>query len=566
MRNWLLSVTVGAALTAGGCARKPNEFDGAVEDFVYSALALSPVSATQAGYHVNQGVELDARLDDYSPRGIERQRRFFTGFRSRLEGFPASSLDAEEQADRRIMEDQISLALLDLDTTESFKHNPTVYVELLGNALFEPYALDYAAKERRYGHIIARLRAAPKLFEQAKANLVDAPEEWNRVAREEGGGDAALIDKTLRSDAPPDLAIEYDQAAGEALAALKDFDAFLSGPLAARTSDWRLGPDVYAKKFAIAIGNGKTPAETLAEAEAELKSVREEMATLAAPKTVEQALDEIARQHATRAGYFDEARRDLERARQFVEARGLAPLPGSDQLRVIPTPVFMRGIYGVGGFDPAPALEPWLGGFYWITPIPDDWPAERVESKLREYNRYGMEQLTIHEAIPGHWVQFEYANRIEPRGRRLLRALAGNGPYIEGWAVYAQQMMTDEGYLDGDPGLRLTYLKQMLRVVANTILDVRLQTMGMTDQQALDLMTGQTYQEREEAVEKLQRAQLSSCQLPMYFTGWSGWRRAIEEEKRRMGPRFHLADFHRRALDEGAVPLPVLDELLRANE
>lgn len=273
-------------------------------------------------------------------------------------------------------------------------------------------------------------------------------------------------------------------------------------------------------------------------------------------------MDAIAREHATPGTYFDEAKKDLERARQFVEARGLVPLPSGDQLDVIPTPEFMRGIYGVGGFNPAPALEPQLGAYYWITPIPKDWPKDRVESKLREYNRYGLEHLTIHEAMPGHWVQFEYANRIEPVGRRLLRALFGNGPYVEGWAVYTQQMMTDEGYLDGDPGLRLTYLKQMLRVLSNTILDVRMQTMGMTDAQALGLMMNGAYQEREEAVAKLQRAKLSSCQLPMYFVGWSGWRRVLADERKRMGGEFNLGRFHEEALKEGAVPLPVLDELL----
>ncbi len=571
MRNWLRRVAVGSValsvVTAmEGCAKRPSEFQGAVEDFVYSTLALSPVTATQAGYHVHQGVRLDERLDDFSDAGIALQRDFYQGFRSRLASLPPSKLSAEDRADRRIMEDQISLALLDLDTAQSWKHNPTVYVELLGNAMFAPYALDYAPKEKRYRDIIARLKATPQLLEQAKANLVDAPVVWNRVAQEELDGDIGLIDQTLRGDAPPELSIEFERAAGVALEALRDFHGFLSGPLAARTSDWRLGPEVYAKKFAVTIANGETPAQTLADAEAELQRIRGEMARLAAPKTVKEALDEIARKHPKREDYLGEARQDLERATQFVEARRLVPLPSGETLRVIPTPVFMRGIYGVGGFNPAPALEPSLGGFYWITPIPPDWPADRAESKLREYNRYGLEHLTIHEAMPGHWVQFEYANRIEPRGRRLLRALFGSGPYVEGWAVYTQQMMTDQGYLDLDPGLRMTFLKQMLRVVANMILDVRLQTMGMTDDQALDLMINQTFQEREEAVAKLQRAQLSSCQLPTYFAGWRGWLRVLSDDQKRMGPRFHLEDFHRRALAEGAVPLPVLNELLAAHE
>jgi uncharacterized protein (DUF885 family) len=307
---------------------------------------------------------------------------------------------------------------------------------------------------------------------------------------------------------------------------------------------------------------GKTPEQLLSEAEAELKSTRAQMAKLAAPKTVKQALDEIARQHSTPASYLADARQDLAEATAFVREKGLLTLPARANLQVIETPEFMRGIYGVGGFNPAPALEPQLGAFYWITPIDKTWPQERIDSKLREYNRFGLQQLTIHEAMPGHYVQFEYANDVQPLERRLLRAIFGNTPYVEGWAFYTQQMMSEQGYLGDQPGMQLTFYKQALRGLANTILDVRLQTMGMTDKEALDLMINDTYQEREEAVAKLQRAQLSSCQLPTYFAGWKGWLEARERFKQKKGSAFSLRDFHERALKESAVPLPVLNRLL----
>src|SRR6202035_866201 len=182
-----------------------------------------------------------------------------------------------------------------------------------------------------------------------------------------------------------------------------------------------------------------------------------------------------------------------------------------------------------------------LGAFYWITPIPKTWPRDRIESKLREYNDYGLQELTIHEAMPGHYVQLEYANDVQPETRRLLRNVFSNTPYVEGWAFYTQQMMSEEGYLDNSKELRLSFLKQALRVQANTILDVRLQTMGMTDQQALDLMITDTFQEKEEATAKLQRAQLSSCQLPTYFVGLRGWLDTREEYKKRKGAAFMLS-------------------------
>jgi uncharacterized protein (DUF885 family) len=217
----------------------------------------------------------------------------------------------------------------------------------------------------------------------------------------------------------------------------------------------------------------------------------------------------------------------------------------------------------VGGFNAAPVLEPQLSAFYWITPIPANWPSERINSKLREYNFYNLKLLTIHEAMPGHYVQFEYANDVQPQARRLLRSIFSNTPYVEGWAFYTQQMMSDEGYLNNSKELRMSFYKQALRALANTILDVRLQTMGMTEQQALDLMMNDTFQEKEEATAKYQRAQLSSCQLPTYFAGWKGWLEAREQFKQKQGSAYTLRAFHDRALKESAVPLPVLEQLLQ---
>jgi uncharacterized protein (DUF885 family) len=552
------------ALLFASCSQKPPapDFNTLSRDLIYGSLALSPVAATGIGYHQHNGIALDEKLDDYSAQGIDAQRQFYQGFQTRIDALDPAKLDQEQKADLEIIKDNLGLALLDLNVIQSYKHNPTVYVELAGNALFNPYVLNYAPKEQRFQQIAKRLEAMPALFIQAKANLVDAPEVWNRVAREENEGNIDLIDKTLRAEVPEAQKANYTTAAGLALAALRDFNDFLANTLSKKTSDWRLGPDNYAKKFQYVLATGKSPAQLLSEAEADLKTTRDEMAKLAAPKTVKEALDEIARKHATPDTYMAEAKKTLEQATAFVREKGLLTLPAHGNLQVIETPEFMRGIYGVGGFNAAPALEPDLGAFYWVTPIPKTWPKDRVESKLREYNNFGLQELTIHEAMPGHYVQLDYANNVQPEARRLLRNVFGNTPYVEGWAFYTQQMMSEEGYLNNSKELRLSFLKQALRALANTILDVRLQTMGMTDQQALDLMIQDTFQEKEEATAKLQRAQLSSCQLPTYYAGWKGWLAAREHYKARQGAAYSLRDFHERALKESGVPLPVLEGLL----
>ena len=350
------------------------DFDKLTEDFLYGSLALSPVSATGVGYHVHKGVPLDELVDDYSAGGLDQQRNFYNDFQLRAAALDVSNLDKEQRVDLDMMKNNVDSAILELNTLQSYRHNPTVYVELVGNALYTPYMLNYAPAEKRFGHIIKRLERIPALFDQAKANLVDAPEVWNRVAQEENDGNIELIDKTLRGAAPESLKGAYGVAAEKALASVRDFNAFLKDKLSAKTSDWRLGKEKYAKKFALVLNAGRTPEDLLAAAYADLKTVRAEMAKLAAPKTVEQALDDIARQHATPDTYIAKAKETLAQATAFVKEKDLLTLPPRSNLDVIETPEFMRGIYGVGGFNPAPPLEPQLGAFYWITPIPKSWP------------------------------------------------------------------------------------------------------------------------------------------------------------------------------------------------
>jgi uncharacterized protein (DUF885 family) len=545
-----------------GCAHPPDPVDHMASEFVYETLAFSPVAATQAGYHSHAGKSLDDMLDDMSENGLNQRRDFYERFRIRLQSIDTSKLSREDRADLDIMRDQTELALLELNNIQDFRHNPAIYVELIGNALYVPYMLDYAPKQERFQHIVARLRKIPDFLTQARVNLDSAPDAWIRVAVQENEGNVALIDQTLRRECPAELKEVYEGASQTALDALKQFSRYLRADVSQHPSDWRLGPSKYAQKFRYALGTARIPADVLADAEAQLKAVRERMAQVAAPETVDKALDRIAKKHATPATYFDEARADLAEATAFVRDHHFVPLLETGNLQVIPTPEFMRGIYGVGGFSPAPPLEPKLGAYYWITPIPKDWPASRIESKLREYNFYGLKILTVHEAMPGHYVQAEYAARLSPEERRALRTVYGSVPYVEGWAVYATEYMIADGYFKNDPGMQLTWCKQLLRVISNTILDIRLQTMNMTRQDALDLMTRETYQEQEEAVAKYQRAQLSSCQLPAYFIGWRAWGRLREDARKAAGDGWTESQFHESVLKTSAIGMDSLRDVV----
>jgi uncharacterized protein (DUF885 family) len=556
------AVVLICSLNRAQAAPADLQFTQVVDDFVFGTLALAPTAATGVGYHRHHGLNLDDQLEEFSPAGIKASLDLMRDIEVRIGKLDAKAFNPEQRADIDILHDAIEATRLDVQEIQSYRHNPTMYVELIGNALYTPYVLNYAAEDERFKHIIKRLRLVPRLIRQAEENLIDSPAIWNQVAREENAGNIDLIDAVLRAHCPAASAHDYADAAAPALDALRAFNTWLEGTLSKKTADWRLGRARYAKKFRFALAIGKSPETLLQEAEADLVKTRDEMAQLASPKTVEQALAEVALHHATPATYMAAAKQSLATATAFVRSKDLVTLPPNANLQVIETPVFMRGVYGVGGFNQAPPLEPKLGAFYWVTPILSSWPQARIDSKLREYNESGLQHLTVHEAMPGHYVQAEYANDVQPRSRRLLRSILSNGPYVEGWAVYAQQLMAEEGYMSDTPGYRLTLAKQKARVLANTILDVRLQTMGMTDRQALDLMTKGAYQETEEANAKLQRAKLSSCQLPTYYAGLKGWLSVREHFKNTHGDAVTLKQFHEAALREGAVPLPVLDELL----
>ncbi len=550
------------------------------EEFVHTSLALRPSDATAQGYHQHRGVSLDEQLDDFSPANLERARKFFHLTLEHIARLENPKLALELRTDLTLIKLQCQSRLLDLDRIQPYRHNPTLYVETIGNAIYQPFILNYAPESTRFAQITSRVEKIPQFLEIAKQNLVDSPEIWNHVAQGENDGNIDLIDHAIRAGIPPALKPRYEAAAAKALSALKAFNAFLQHDLSQHPSDWRLGAQLYAQQFNLTLATGDTPERTLADAQARLESIREDMrkqAIAVYPKffpgktpspelntVVSQVLEKIAQQHSTPQQYFADAKRDLAETTQFVKDHHLLALPSESHLQVIPTPQFMQGIYGVGGFSPAPALQPQLGSYFWITPFTSDMTPARIESKLREYNAYGLQILTIHEAMPGHYVQFEYADKLQPTWRRELRAIYSNGPYVEGWAVYATELMIDEGYRN-TPEMKLTFGKQMLRVVSNTILDVKLQTMGMTDREALDLMIHDTFQEKEEAEKKLQRAKLSACQLPTYFVGWRGWDRLRDAYSNQQGSNFKVSEFNERGLKEGGIPLPSLTALLLAS-
>jgi hypothetical protein len=523
-----LALTALASACSGGAA-----FSRLANEFALTSLSFAPNAATQVGLHryvvpqTRDTLRLDAMLDDFTPAALQRQRAFYRDFQS----------------------------------------------------------LEYADTATRAAHLSARLAQVPAFMATALGNIKGSNETWRKVAIEEASGVADMIrDLGTRFVRGTPSEKAYAAAVPAALAAVDGYVAFVRDRLPhLEQVDWRMGPERFATKWRYYLESDITPRDMLRMSEDSMRTIRRQMLTLAQPlhdtwfagyrhaaadstkylnAVVGEVLARVGDEHANRDSMVVQARKDVAAIGAFVRDQRVLSLTDFSNVRVIPTPVFMRGIYGVAGAVFAPALEPKLSSFYWVTPIPPEWPAARAEAKLREYNRYKMLALTVHEAIPGHLVQGEYANRVTPEWRRLLRAVYGNGAYVEGWAVYAEHVMEQAGLNGGDAvKTRLTALKAMLRIYSNVIIDVRLHTMGLPTDSVVPFLVREAFQEEPEATAKLQRAQLDYVQLNQYPVGLHEWWSLRREAEKREGSAFNLCRFHDTVLSYGSLPVPVVARL-----
>ena len=362
---------------------------------------------------------------------------------------------------------------------------------------------------------------------------------------------------------------------------LTNYQKFLEGSLRSRaTGEWRIGKRKFDKKFELETQAGITAEQNLADAESEFNQVRRDMYVIARQlwhqyypqtpmppddaagerETILKVVDAVDQDHSRPEDLVADARAAVERIKTFIRKRNYVRLPDPDRCEVIVMPEFRRG-NSLAYLDNAPPLDPNAHSYYAISPPPSDWTPEQVRSFLEEYNRYMLQVLTIHEGYPGHYVQLAEAVRAPS----LIRRVYQSGVYVEGWAVYGEMTMLNEGYGDGDLRLRLMELKFYLRAVANSILDYKMHCTRMTDAEAMKFLTQDAFQSEGEARLKLIRARQSSVQLSTYFVGRMAHYRLHQQIERELGDRFDLARYHNGVLSHGSVPVKYLPELVRSD-
>jgi uncharacterized protein (DUF885 family) len=571
------SVTL-AAPAVTGTSSADAKFAALGQRYIDEFGRYSPVSATQLGDH-----RFDGELDDVSPAGRAKTLAWTRDLLGQLQSIDRASLSRANQVDAALLDNQLRYAVWSEVTFRDWSWDPLLYTQLTGQALYGLLARDFAPLPDRLRAVTSRLEKLPQLLEQTRANLVPArvPAIHAETAVKQNPGVLSLVDELV----VPNLGVlpdtdraRLERAIAAARVAVSTHQQWLEKQLKPQAQgDFRIGRERFDEKLRFALMSPLSRSEIRQRAESEVVRTRAQMyeiaravlggragapPTPANPTAAEQqaaiaaALELANSERPARAGVVELARADLKEATDFVRTKDFVTVP-DEPVEVILMPVFQRGVAVAYCDSPGP-LDRGQRTFFAVSPIPDDWTPAQSDSFLREYNTRSIANLTIHEAMPGHFLQIAHSNRYPS----VLRAMLGSGPFVEGWAVYMERVMQEQGFRATDPLMRLVQLKWYLRAVTNAIMDSAIHVDGMSREEAMKLMTQTGFQEEREAAGKWVRAQLSSAQLSTYFVGYQEHSDMRAEAERRGGASFKLKAYHDQALSYGSPPVRFVRELL----
>ncbi len=565
-------VSLLAPLTAKA-TDEDDRFQKLAGDYIENRLRANPENATELGDH-----RFDDRLTNYSAETRASELAEEKAFLAKLNDFPGSAaLTGPNSVDFRLLKENVEGEIFELEEMKTAEWNPLVYNQSLANSLYLLIAREFAPAEERIPNIRKRMEGIPAVIAQAKTNLQHPPKIYTETAIEQAQGAISFVREGLNPvlDRAPQMKKELAPLQEKTAAALEEYKQWLQDVLLPRSDgDFRIGADRFRKKLRFSLASDLSMEEIMTRARADLAATQTaiyetalplyksafpnaDAAALADKKKVTTAvLDKLAEQHPDDNTIVSYAQKTLRQATDFTKAKNLVTV--FDQpLQVIVMPEFKRG-QGIAYCDSPGPLEKNGETFFAIEPTPESWSKERKESFFREYNNYMVHDLTIHEAMPGHFLQLAHANKF--KAPTLVRAIFQSGTFVEGWAVYAEQFMREAGY--GGPEVKMQQLKMRLRVICNAILDQSIHAANMSEQEALDLMMKEGFQQEGEAVAKWKRARLSSTQLSTYFVGVTEHLDLRDRAKKKLGDKFDLKKYNDDVLSYGSPPAKYVRELM----
>jgi uncharacterized protein (DUF885 family) len=564
---------VALAVIAGSCAPSLTEdqkFESLAGNYIGALLRMNPEWATTLGDH-----RYDNEVSDYSPAGVAASRALAAAYLDSVKSITLGGLNAVNRIDCRILRTNLEYTLFQIDSLREYEWNPMNYNP--GGAIYVLLARDFAPLDERLESVRHRLIRIPAVLDAARKVLKTPPKIYTETALQQNTGTIGLIRDELnvyiaQSGWTAEKKEALKAAQDSAVGALRSFGEWMQKDLLPRsTADFRLGDELYRRKLQYALESDISKEEIMKRAESDLRATQEALYETALPlyrgflpkgdttdknTVIRKVLDKLAGSHPGNENIVERATGDLQKATEFVRAQNLVTVP-SDPVKVIVMPEFQRGV-AVAYCDAAGPLEKNGQTLFSISPTPKDWTKERTVSFFREYNDYMLQNLTIHEAMPGHYLQLAHANQF--KAPTMVRALFSSGTFVEGWATYAEQLMAEKGY--GGPEVRMQQLKMRLRLIINAMLDQKIHTQGMTEKEAMDLMKNEGYQEEGEAAGKWRRACLSSTQLSTYYVGNIGINDLRTAYEKKFGPSTGLKTMHDALLSFGSpAPRYLMDAL-----
>lgn len=550
-----------------------EQFQKIAHDYIEQFLQSHPEFATELGDH-----RFDDKLTDYSAEARATELARAKESRHQLEGFnDLSQLSVPNKIDVRILKDSIDNEIFGIEELKEWQWDPLVYNQSLANSLYLLVARDFAPAEQRIPNLRKRMEAIPAVIAQAKANLQHSPGIYTETAIEQAQGAISLVREGLAPllNQLPQTARDVANVQEQTAKALEDYKKWLQTDLLPRSDgDFRLGADKFRKKLRFALASDLSMEEIMERAQADLVQTQKAIYETALPlykkhfpnadkaslndkkKVTTAVLDKLAEQHPNDDTIVSYAQKIVREATDFTRQHDLVAVPDKP-LDVIVMPEFKRG-RGIAYCDAPGPLEQNGKTFFAVEPTPKDWSAQRKESFFREYNNYMCRDLTVHEAMPGHYLQLAHANEF--RAPTLVRAIFQSGTFIEGWAVYCEQLMAEQGY--GGPEVKMQQLKMRLRVICNAIIDQGIHARNMSEQDAMTLMMKEGFQQEGEAVAKWKRARLSSAQLSTYFVGVTEHLDLRDRAKARDGAAFNLKAYNDAVISYGSPPVKYVRELM----
>jgi uncharacterized protein (DUF885 family) len=577
MKKVVFFVLITGLLVACGSSHSTNQnavFNQYKSAFVLRLWKQYPGWASSQGFH-----QYDSVLVVPTAKARLEEKAFVQAEMKALEQFNSTELSPENALDLGLIRNQLESTLWQIDTFKSYEWDPSGYnvcgsfAELLNQS--------NGTKEQRLRAISFRLRNVPAYYEAAKASLHRPTKEHTLLAINQNRGGAVVFEVDIpvavaQSNLTQDEKDELIANCKRAFNAVNDYADWLAkNPFDGHRS-FRIGAKLYAQKFKFDIQSQYTAQELYQRALRHKKELHHQMVALSQQlwlkymgtaqkpsdslQLVRELLDKLSLNHTTPENFQQEISDQIPTLTAFVQQHNLIYIDPKKPLEVRKEPAYMAGVAGASISAPGPYDK--NGKTYYNVGSMSGWTAEQSESYLREYNDYILQILNIHEAIPGHYTQLVYSNKAPS----IIKAILGNGSMIEGWAVYTERMMLENGYGNQSPEMWLMYYKWNLRTTCNTILDYSVHQLDMSKERAIDLLTREAFQQTAEAEGKWKRATLTQVQLCSYFNGFSEIMDFRSEMKRLKGKSFHLKQFHESFLSYGSAPVKEIRKIMMAKE